>query len=398
MSIREAPPPALPIPRRRKTNAAGAPAGRPFYSPPGSGGRGGALRRSALRASSLVLLLVLVACGQPAASGQGKAPWPGPFTPVAASPTPVPPVAFPRDEGPHEALTEWWYYTGHLKGEDGTAYGFESVVFQSRRSDLPPFYAAHVAITDHARTALRYDQRSGAAQVGSGPGFDLRMGDWAWRGLEGRDQLAATIPGYAFELDLTATKPPALHDGGYIEFGPAGGSYYYSRTRMEVRGVLEDNGVRKTVSGLAWFDHQWGNFLPVVTGGWDWFSAQLADGSDFTLSLLRGPELELVGAYGTFVAPDGRDEYIGAEDIRVEALSTWTSPHTGFTYPASWRITLPKQGLVLVCTPVFPDQELDTRASTGNVYWEGEVRFAGTRDGAPLRGEGYVELTGYDRK
>jgi len=28
-------------------------------------------------------------------------------------------------------------------------------------------------------------------------------------------------------------------------------------------------------------------------------------------------------------------------------------------------------------------------------YWEGAVAVEGTRGGRPLRGEGYVELTGY---
>ena len=38
------------------------------------------------------------------------------------------------------------------------------------------------------------------------------------------------------------------------------------------------------------------------------------------------------------------------------------------------------------------DQELDARASTGNIYWEGAVLAVG-EEGA--RGRGYVELTGY---
>lgn len=346
----------------------------------------------------VVLLLVLAACGQPAVPNQGKAPWPGPFAVPAEAETPPPPVSLPRDEAPHDNLTEWWYYTGHLKAADGAQYGFESVIFQSLRGDFPAYYAAHIAITDRGRSSFRYDQRAGAVERGAGPGYALRLGNWGWRGFEGRDQLEGSVgTDYAFRLDLTALKPPALHAGGYIDFGPAGGSYYYSRTRMALRGVLDDHGVRKEVTGEAWFDHQWGNFVPVVTGGWDWFSAQLDDGSDFTLSLLLNGRKELVDSYGTFVGPDGRDVYIDAADLRVETLERWTSPRTGFTYPSGWRITLPKQGLTLICTPVLRDQELDTRQSTGNVYWEGEVLLEGTRGGAPIRGEGYVELTGYDQ-
>ena len=45
--------------------------------------------------------------------------------------------------------------------------------------------------------------------------------------------------------------------------------------------------------------------------------------------------------------------------------------------------------------PTVADQELDTRGTTGVVYWEGSQRVTATRAGAPLGGEGYVELTGY---
>ena len=41
---------------------------------------------------------------------------------------------------------------------------------------------------------------------------------------------------------------------------------------------------------------------------------------------------------------------------------------------------------------VFDDQEIDARASTGTIYWEGAVRAS--EDGAPCGG-GYLELTGY---
>ena len=42
--------------------------------------------------------------------------------------------------------------------------------------------------------------------------------------------------------------------------------------------------------------------------------------------------------------------------------------------------------------PLMNDQELDSRASVGTIYWEGAVRaLAGGRE----IGRGYLELTGY---
>jgi len=361
-------------------------------------------RQFVLRTSSFVLPALLAACGQPAAgSGGGKAPWPGPFTPASNATTIPAPITFPRDEAPHPSLTEWWYYTGHLVADDGAKYGFESVIFQSIRNNIPAYYAAHAAVTDHQRALFRYDQRTqqSAADRLAGAtdrGFELRMGDWVWRGLNGRDHVEMAAPGYALALDLTATKGPALHRGGFIDYGPAGGTYYYSRTRMDVTGTIEDNGVRKNVTGEAWFDHQWGNFLTVTDGGWDWFSANLADGSDFTVYLVRGAGQQVLGSLGTFVAADGTVTDLPFDQIDITALDRWTSPHTGIAYPSRWQVKLPGYGLDLTWTSVINDQELDTRQSTGNIYWEGEVVLGGTRNGAPISGEGYVELTGYDQQ
>ncbi len=58
---------------------------------------------------------------------------------------------------------------------------------------------------------------------------------------------------------------------------------------------------------------------------------------------------------------------------------------------------MPSLGLALELTPTLLDQELQTTATTGLAYWEGQVEVRGTRAGAPLTGLGYVELTGYAR-
>jgi predicted secreted hydrolase len=64
-------------------------------------------------------------------------------------------------------------------------------------------------------------------------------------------------------------------------------------------------------------------------------------------------------------------------------------------YPAAWRIEIPAERLVIELTPTVADQELDTRPTTGVVYWEGSQVVRATRNGSPLGGEAYVELTGY---
>ena len=71
---------------------------------------------------------------------------------------------------------------------------------------------------------------------------------------------------------------------------------------------------------------------------------------------------------------------------RFRPLRLWRSPRTGVEYPVSMQVN------DLRLEPLMDDQELDSRASTGTVYWEGAVT-AYKRDTAV--GRGYLELTGY---
>ena len=201
-------------------------------------------------------------------------------------------------------------------------------------------------------------------------------------------------------LDDAPTKPPALHDtDGWIDFGPAGGSYYYSRTALEAAGTLYLGSDTIPVDGIAWFDHQWGDFITVGGGGWDWFAINLEDGTDITLSQVRDVDGSYPLVYGTIVDARGTTRHLERDDFTIETTQRWTSPKTGATYPAAWHITLPGEGLVIDLVPSVADQELDTRASTGVVYWEGSQLVSARRAlrgrGYQLGGEAYVELTGY---
>ena len=75
---------------------------------------------------------------------------------------------------------------------------------------------------------------------------------------------------------------------------------------------------------------------------------------------------------------------------RFTVLRAWRSLRSGASYPVAMRLTLDSRELEL--QPLLDDQELDTRASTGTVYWEGAVRVL--ENGRQI-GRGYLELTGY---
>ncbi len=334
------------------------------------------------------------------------------------------PVVLPDDDAAHDRLTEWWYYTGHLASDDGRRFGFEYVIFRAERGGFPVTWASHLALTDEAGGAFRYAQRTEIGpqveSLGLGPiEFDFAIaGDpgpaasgaattpWRMRGGNGIDVLSAASTaaevspagGGAIGLDLrlASTKPAALHNTiGWIDFGAGGSSYYYSRTAMETRGSVVIDGTELAVTGTAWFDHQWGDFITVGGGGWDWFAVNLDDGTDLTLSLVRDRDGSYPLVYGTLVDAAGATRHLPREAFTVDVTKRWTSPATGADYPAGWRISIPGEQLVIELTPTVAAQELDTRATTGVVYWEGSQRVDATRSGRALGGEAYVELTGY---
>jgi predicted secreted hydrolase len=334
-------------------------------------------------------LVAIVGCSQPAT----------PLPEVAVpSPTPAAGIVFPRDAGPHDGLTEWWYYTGHLSSAEGRAYGFEFTIFQVRRQDAPTGYLAHFAVSDVE--GHRFSHQMRFVQAPAANDLPLDVGGWKL----GRDGSMETIeaamepgpgadPAFSLNLRVMDEKPPALHHGGYIDYGPAGGSYYYSRTRLSVSGALDG----LAVSGVAWMDHQWGNFVVSAVGGWDWYSLQLDDQTELMLYVLRSATGEPTGMYGTRVLRDGSVQQLSPGSVLSEPVGSWTSPHTGAVYPSGWLVTLPG-GERLNLQPQLVDQELwfpsaagDTGAG-GLAYWEGAVTVGGDRGGL-----GYVELTGYAR-
>jgi predicted secreted hydrolase len=406
------------------------------------------MRPEARRVTALLAALAVVvsACaGGGSGGGAILANPPRPEPSVAPDVTPAPrpadpiPVVFPRDDGPHDRLTEWWYVTGHLAGsiEDGPErhYGFEYVIFRAERGAFPTSWASHLAITDETGDAFHYAQRlevgpqvdrSPREADGTPTGFDLALTGidptdpttfgrqpWSMTGhddvahltayadpdemTEGRE-LTSRETQFRLGLDLTlgATKVPTLHDGdGWIDFGPAGGSYYYSRTAMDTAGTLSVGLDTIAVDGTAWFDHQWGDFISVGGGGWDWFAVNLADGTDLTLSLVRDADGSVPLIYGTLVGPTGTVRHLDRDAFAVEVTDRWVSPTTGADYPAAWTIEIPGEGLVIDLRPTVAAQELDTRETTGVIYWEGSQVVDATRNGRPLKGEAYVELTGY---
>jgi predicted secreted hydrolase len=334
---------------------------------------------------------------------------------------------FPNDHFAHPGYqTEWWYYTGHLRADDGRTFGFELTFFRVglhpgdpeptatqsrwRGSEL---YPAHFAITDERGHTFFHVERFAREALGMGSAsaraLDVRVGDWS---LEGRpladpsreamhlraQALDAGKPD-AMDLEVVPAKRPAIHGHDGISKKAACAtcaSHYYSYTRLITNGTLVFRGERMRVEGLSWMDHEYGSGeLQRDQAGWDWFSVQLDDGRELMLYALREKDGSITPqSSGTLVERDGTTRYLALSDFAIEASARWTSPHTHGDYPSAWRVRVPSAGIDIDVTPTVADQEL-ANTSTGISYWEGAVRVRGRDDATRTTGVGYVELTGY---
>jgi len=201
---------------------------------------------------------------------------------------------------------------------------------------------------------------------------------------------------FSLDLDLASTQPVLLQgEAGYSQKGPdpADASHYYSEPQLAVRGRLERAGApARDVSGRAWLDHEWSNrYLGSDAVGWDWVGFNLGDGAALMAFRLRRANGAVTWAGGSYRSPVGELRNFAASEVRFEPRRRWTSPRTQASYPVEWMLTTPS-GRWRVAA-LQDDQELDSRNSTGSVYWEGLSALK--REDGSVAGHGYLELTGY---
>jgi predicted secreted hydrolase len=205
---------------------------------------------------------------------------------------------------------------------------------------------------------------------------------------------------FEFELSLSATQPPLLQGTrGHSQKGPdpRAASYYYSLPQLAVAGTVSVDGRKRTVSGSAWFDHEWSSdFVDENARGWDWLGVNLHDGGAlmaFRMRDLQGGARWAAASLRPSTAGDATKFEPG--EVAWTPLESWRSPRTGVQYPVRWRVRVGERTYRV--EPLLPDAELDSRATTGILYWEGPIRLLDDVTGKEL-GRGYLELTGYGGK
>ncbi|MDE2905412.1 MAG: carotenoid 1,2-hydratase [Acidobacteriota bacterium] len=327
-------------------------------------------------------------------------------------------LVFPRDHAAHpEHRIEWWYYTGNLRASNGRRFGYQLTFFRfgvdrepvnPSRWAVRDLYMAHFAVTDIERDAHHVAERLNRAGIGWAGASTETLNVWndGWvatldDGDRRTQRLAASSDdgGLVIDLRLDPSAPPVLHGvNGFSQKGAEVGnaSHYYSLTRLRTTGRLVVGAETFDVEGLSWMDHEFGtSFLEPAQAGWDWFSIQLDDGTDLMVYVMRRTDgARDPRSSGTLVAPEGT-VHLRVDDFRLTPGRRWTSPASGAAYPVTWRVEIPPHALDLEVRAAVDAQELETGRSTGVTYWEGAINVRGTRNGVPVAGSGYLEMTGY---
>ena len=344
--------------------------------------------------------------------------------PPGAQALPPATLHFPRDAGSHNAFkTEWWYVTGYAqvpgdRGEASRLLGFQVTFFRSRveatqgmqsRLAARHLLFAHAAVTDVQGRKLWHDQRiarwsgepagSNPADVAHASTEDTAVviRDWHLKRSGPHLQARVLATDFVLDLELQASQPVLLQGvDGLSRKGPQAqqASYYYSVPQLQVRGsvTLKDQKYPLATGSTAWLDHEWSQeVLHPNAVGWDWIGINMLDGGALTAFRLRTAQDTALWDGGSYRSGQGVRQVFAQGELAFTPQRRWTSPASRASYPVEWLVRTPAGSFTVKA--LLDDQELDSRSSTGAIYWEGLCEVFNTS--AELVGRGYLEMTGY---
>jgi predicted secreted hydrolase len=307
---------------------------------------------------------------------------------------------FPADEGSHGTTQEWWYVTSRITTQSGINYTCTVAYVKPSNLKDTPYCNRLISIVDETNGAHfgQFLRGSFTSQIGFlSLTYANQDGDfdyWFQKESELFNYSLFTVAKGIFSLDvsLSANKAPLLHGGdGVIPMGYGGDSYYYSQTSLSLNGTLNDmaHGTIEEVSGVAWIDHQWGDWSDSGYDGWEWFAIRLSDGSDVMVFCFFDPvtgERMDKSVSASVLFSDGSSYYLGGGEVGLVNLAYFEKGATGMTYSSGWRLVIERFGLDLSIVPVVRDQ-------TAGILWEGSCYVSGVFDGRAVDGICTAELT-----
>ena len=311
----------------------------------------------------------------------------------------APLIHLPADNAMHPAAdSEWWYFVGHVSDSSHHRFGFETTLFKFRHLQIPgsketiSIDKADVALTDvhgnsFAKSVTYFGPGLGIINLAT-KHFSEQLGaDRVWSSGK-YIQVYSNTASVALRLRLLPIRQVMLEGGkGIVPMGSQGYSYYYSYPKLSVGGKIRYQGQWRTVSGVAWMDHQWGNWKWTNIKGWTWGAIQLNNGVDFSISDFRARG-KSAPRFDGFV-PGGESEDVLDCAHQSQRLLVQRRHQSEVWFP--WSVSIPGLDARLFVRPLVKDQLVFDSTEPAASYWEGDCSVTGTFKGRPVRGQAYME-------
>jgi geranylgeranyl pyrophosphate synthase/predicted secreted hydrolase len=354
-----------------------------------------------------------------------------------------------RDESPHlESPLEWWYVHGWLDGPDFSSRPFMISCLRHNLCGDEDAYSLLISIKDitraknHTETrvtrslidqilrkcdsieALNLDQYhvksylSEMRQQGPPREISLTPNDtdmqssplriqWNDYSLQQSDEefiLTFQDPSSSnlICLRLRPLKNPVDLKRCFYTKNSKSKMDYVSYLRMDIEGDIDGT----PVSGIGWFDHQWGNHNWVQSikktrkvMGWDFFGFVLDDFTEFALLIHRDGVSKKVHEQA-FIKIDSKGKIHTTTRFSAQPIRFWESPKSAIQHPVEWEINVPEWNIQFTFFPDFDEQEIPVFGLQRSI-WQGSGRASGSWNGqtfsAPARGEfqGYGFISDY---
>ena len=287
-------------------------------------------------------------------------------------------VSLPKDDSLHEGVIEWWFSFGHLEDEQCRKIDYVSIVPKFFASGIPFTLAESGIYIDgkmHYEITTHFTQPE---KVENGYKFDF--GHVKLEGGDGYETAHLEAGDYTLYLEVTKNKAPIFYyNDGFLDLNYGGYFNYYSRPRQDVKGVLTQGDKSYKVSGITYFDHQYGVMDELIHLGWNFFEMHLDNGTDIIIFLIKAGNSEV------WISDENCNfERMDSQEIEIKVTNKWFSPLTGCTWPHGWKFGI--KGKEYIVTPAIENCEWN---NPYKIRWQGPIVVSGDATG---RGE--AELVG----
>ncbi len=232
--------------------------------------------------------------------------------------------------------------------------------------------------------------------------------------ISGNSQQDSEPMNLAVDMDCLK-KPLIVGADGVIELGKdQRTSFYYCLSKLAVFGSISLHGITEDITGFAWIDHQWGDFLNQkqppygLVVSYEWFSIKLNDNREIlagdTWDQDTGERINQSFSNGlNLLNSDGTLELL--EDYSIIPNCFWNDDQTNKVFASKWHIVETSKSIDITITPLYAKQmmrvgedypiiqQILDRIIPGSSFWEGVCTVSGTINGVLVQGKAYVELT-----